>query len=115
VIRYGISYNHIQGGGFASFFKNGPQVASNVDSGEIAAAATGPFPGGAGNPYNYPDDFVRISNGLGFSTTKAAIGFPAGGLGPDNRISFYGRQLEDQAKFYSDLRASIYARHGPHG
>jgi len=90
VIRYGISYNHIQGGGFASFFKNGPQVASNVDSGEIAAAASGPFPGGAGNPYNYPDDFVLLSNGLGYSTTKAAIGFPAGGLGPDNRISFYG-------------------------
>jgi hypothetical protein len=90
VIRYGMSYNHIQGGGFASFFKNGPQVASNVDTGEIAAAATGPFPGGAGNPFNYPDDFVLLSNGLGFSTTKAALGFPAGGLGPDNRISFYG-------------------------
>jgi hypothetical protein len=90
VIRYGVSYNHIQGGGFASFFKNGPQVASNVDSGEIAAAATGPFPGGAGNPLNYPDDFVLLSNGLGYSTTKAALGFPAGGLGPDNRISFYG-------------------------
>ncbi len=90
VIRYGISYNHIQGGGFASFFRNGPQVASNVDTGEIAAAATGPFPGGAGNPFNYPDDFVLLSNGLGYSTTKAALGFPAGGLGPDNRISFYG-------------------------
>ena len=90
VIRYGISYNHIQGGGFAAFFQNGPQVASNVDTGEIAAAATGPFPGGASNPYNYPNDFDTLSNGLGFSTTKAAIGFPAGGLGPDNRISFYG-------------------------
>ncbi len=90
VIRYGISYNHIQGGGFASFFRNGPQVASNVDSGEILAAANGPFPGGAGNPLNYPDDFVLLSNGLGYSTTKAALGFPAGGLGPDNRISFYG-------------------------
>jgi hypothetical protein len=90
VIRYGVSYNHIQGGGFASFFKNGPQVSSNVTSAEIAAAAGGPFPGGAGNPYNYPDDFVLLSNGLGFSTTKAALGFPAGGLGPDNRIMFYG-------------------------
>jgi len=27
VIRYGGSFNHVQGGGFASFFKNGPQVA----------------------------------------------------------------------------------------
>jgi hypothetical protein len=91
VIRYGISYNHIQGGGFASFFKNGPQVSSNVTSGEILNAgnpAIGTFPGGASNPLNYPDDFVLLSNGLGFSTTKAALGFPAGGLGPDNRISF---------------------------
>jgi hypothetical protein len=89
VIRYGGSFNHVQGGGFASFFKNGPQVASNVDTGEIAAAATGPFPGGASNPYNYPDDFVLLSNGLGFSTIKPALGFPAGGLGPDNRVLLY--------------------------
>jgi hypothetical protein len=90
VIRYGISYNHIQGGGFASFFRNAPYVSSNVDSGEIAAAATGPFPGGVSNPLNYPADFDLIGNGLGYSTTKSALGFPAGGLGPDNRISFYG-------------------------
>ena len=89
VIRYGTSFNHIQGGGFASFFKNGPQVASNVDSNEELAAASGPFAGGAGNPLNYPADFVLLSNGLGFSTTKPALGFPAGGLGPDNRVLLY--------------------------
>src|SRR5580704_10524015 len=88
VIRYGMSYNHIQGGGFASFFKNGPQISSNVSPAEIAAAAL--LPGGSGNPLNYPADFVIVANGLGFSTTKAALGFPAGGLGPDNRIMFYG-------------------------
>ncbi len=27
---------------------------------------------------------------MGFSTTKPAIGFPAGGLGPDNRVLIYG-------------------------
>ena len=89
VIRYGVGYNHIQGGGFASFFKNGPQVGSGVSTDEIAAAATGPFPGGASNPLNYPADFVTVANGLGFSTIKPALGFPAGGLGPDNRILFY--------------------------
>ena len=89
VIRYGGSFNRIQGGGFASFFRNGPQVSSNVTTGEIAAAATGPFSGGAGNPLNYPDDFVLLSNGLGFSTIKPALGFPAGGLGPDNRVLLY--------------------------
>ena len=85
-IRFGVSYNHLQGGGFASFFKNGPQIVSAVSSAEVAAAASGPFPGGASNPFNYPADFVTVANGLGFSTTKPALGFPAGGLGPDNRI-----------------------------
>ena len=89
VVRYGASFNHLQGGGFASFFKNGPQIASNVSSDEVLAAATGPFPGGTANPFNYPADFVTVANGLGFSTTRQALGFPAGGLGPDNRILLY--------------------------
>jgi hypothetical protein len=90
VIRYGVSYNHIQGGGFASFFRNGPLIVSGVTQAEITGAASGPFPGGISNPLNYPSDTILVANGLGFSTTKAALGFPAGGLGPDNRISFYG-------------------------
>jgi Carboxypeptidase regulatory-like domain len=90
VIRYGTSFNHLQGGGFASFFKNGPLVTSNVTQAEVMNAATGPFPGGSTNPLNYPADFNIVANGLGFSTTKQALGFPAGGLGPDNRILAYG-------------------------
>jgi hypothetical protein len=109
VIRYGMSFNHVQGGGFASFFKNGAQVGSNVSIAEIAAAdnswtpvgpanlngcpepgPTGPcFAGGHTNPFNYPADFVTVANGLGFSTIHPALGFPAGGLGPDNRILLY--------------------------
>ena len=89
VIRYGASYNHIQGGGFASFFKNGPLIISAVTQGEITNAATGPFPGGVSNPLNYPADSITVGNGLGYSSTKAALGFPAGGLGPDNRVLLY--------------------------
>jgi hypothetical protein len=106
IIRYGATYNHLQGGGFASFFKNGPQIVSSVSTSDAQPGGTadnswiagcplpgptGPcFPGGRTNPFNYPADggFV-LGNGLGFSTTKAALGFPAGGLGPDNRILFY--------------------------
>jgi hypothetical protein len=91
VIRYGVAYNHLQGGGFASFFKNGPQVSSQVTPADITLAASGPFPGGSSNPFNYPTDGeVVLANGLGYSFTKPALGFPAGGLGPDNRIMFYG-------------------------
>jgi hypothetical protein len=90
IVRFGVTFNHLQGGGFASFFKNGPQIVSSVSPDEITAAATGPFPGGSANPLNYPADGGYIlGNGLGFSTTKAALGFPAGGLGPDNRLLLY--------------------------
>jgi hypothetical protein len=90
VIRYGVSYNHLQGGGFASFFKNAPEIGVAMTTAEITNAATGPFPGGASNPLNYPADTITIGNGLGFSTINPALGFPAGGLGPDNRILIYG-------------------------
>ena len=90
VIRFGVSFNHIVGGGFASFFKNGPQIISGVTGAEVTAAGvSGPFAGGSSNPYNYPADSVTIANGLGYSTVKPALGFSAGGLGPDNRILLY--------------------------
>ena len=80
MIRYGVSFNHIQGGGFASFFKNGPQIASADTKRRSDCGSGGPFSGGASNPLNYPADIVMISNGLGYSTVKPALGFPAGGL-----------------------------------
>jgi hypothetical protein len=90
IIRYGATFNHLQGGGFASFYKNAPSVTSLVTGKEATLAASGPFPGGATNPLNYPaDGGYTLGNGLGYSTTKAALGFPAGGLGPDNRILLY--------------------------
>jgi Carboxypeptidase regulatory-like domain len=89
VIRYGVSFNHIQGGGFAAFYKNGPQITVAMTPQEIAAAANGPFPGGISNPYNYPADTTVVANGLGYSFSQPALGFPAGGIGPDNRIQLY--------------------------
>src|SRR3984893_8491144 len=47
------------------------------------------FPGGGGNPLNYPVSTVVLGNGEGFSSAKSAFGFPGGGLGPDNRLSLY--------------------------
>src|SRR5579863_2804013 len=29
ILRYGVDFNHIQGGGFASFFKLAPQIVTN--------------------------------------------------------------------------------------
>src|ERR1700691_4947277 len=109
VIRYGATWNHLQGGGFASFFRNGPQVISQVTTADITAAASGPFPGGSANPFNYPaDGGYTLGNGLGFSTSKAALGFPAGGLGPDNRILLY---LGDSWKIRSNFTLTYGLRY----
>ncbi|MFZ1139630.1 MAG: carboxypeptidase regulatory-like domain-containing protein [Candidatus Sulfotelmatobacter sp.] len=109
IIRFGVTFNHLQGGGFASFYKNGPQIVSSVTPDEITAAATGPFPGGSANPLNYPADGGYIlGNGLGYSTTKAALGFPAGGLGPDNRLLLY---LGDSWKIKSNFTLSYGLRY----
>ncbi len=89
VIRYGVSFNHIQGFTFGAYLKYGPQIVSTVSTAEVAAAATGPFAGGASNPMNYPADSITISNALGYFTTPPALGFPSGGLGPDNRLLLY--------------------------
>ena len=89
IVRYGVAYNHIQGGGFASFFGFAPRVRWTQGTGEEAFAAKGPYPGGDTNPLNYPVETVRYGNGLGFNTLAPALGFPAGGLGPDNRLGLY--------------------------
>src|SRR5271157_5352180 len=43
ILRYGVDYNHIQGGGYAKFFSLAPQVVTNVNAGDAAFAATGPY------------------------------------------------------------------------
>src|SRR5437762_9724101 len=90
ILRYGASYNRIQGGGFAKFDSLGPRLRTNEGAAEIAFANTNPFgPGGATNPLNFPVERFTPGNGLGFSTELPALGFPAGGLGPDNRVGLY--------------------------
>ncbi|MGA9391338.1 MAG: carboxypeptidase-like regulatory domain-containing protein [Candidatus Sulfotelmatobacter sp.] len=86
ILRYGGGWNHIRGGGFAGFLADGPAVNAS------ASACTGiclTLPGGATNALNYPATNVLLGNGAGYSTEKPSFGFPFGGLGPDNRISWY--------------------------
>src|SRR5215469_11202644 len=93
MIRFGATYNHIQGGGFASFFKITPNVFGSPSA--LGCTVVGPTcPAGpdgtvASNPLNYSINFAQVGNGQGFSTENPALGFPAGGLGPDNRIGLY--------------------------
>src|SRR5450432_703695 len=84
IFRFGAGIDHVHGGGFAEFLGSGPAVNSKSD-----APLVGSLPGGAANPLNYPAQTVVLGNGQGFSSAKSAFGFPGGGLGPDNRLSFY--------------------------
>lgn len=86
ILRYGGGFNHIQGGGFAGFLGNGPAVNAGANA---CAGVCLTLPGGATNALNYPALTVVLGNGQGFSTEKPSFGFPGGGLGPDNRFSWY--------------------------
>jgi len=112
VLRYGFGYNHIQGGGFAKFFALAPTVNSDGAVPCSAVVTTdciaNIFPGGAANPLNYPADLVFMGNGQGFSSEKPAFGLPGGGLGPDNRIQFYGG---DTWKILSNLTLTYGLRY----
>jgi len=116
-IRYGMSLNHIQGGGFADFFGTAPRVRFNVGSTNCGPsgtelcsdfAAAGPFPGGSANPLNYPVNRLTVGNGQGFNTLQPALGFPAGGLGPDNRIGLY---LGDSWKIKPNFTLTVGVRY----
>jgi hypothetical protein len=86
IVRYGGGFNHIFGGGFASFLALAPAVGSGITDCNAACLA---LPGGAANPLNYPANTVVLGNGQGYDSEIPAFGFPAGGSGPYNRISFY--------------------------
>jgi len=86
IIRYGVGFNRIDGGGFANFFGLAPSIRSSAAFSDIAA--TGPFPGGADNPLNYPVTQIVVGNGQGFFTENPGFGLPAGGQ-RDDRLQFY--------------------------
>ena len=86
ILRYGLGLNYIWGGGYASFAKLAPAVgADQTDCGSTCLA----LPGGAANPVNYSAGSVVLGNGVGFDTEIARFGLPAGGTGPDYRITGY--------------------------
>jgi len=95
IVRFGVSWNHIQGGHFAPLYGTTPNAFGNgtiypgCAGANTANCPLGPDGTTKSNPLDYEMVQAIISNGQGFSTEKSALGFPAGGLGPDNRIGVY--------------------------
>jgi len=92
IFRYGVAYNHIHGGGFASFFAFAPLFLNQGTGGSLIATANNcaTTAGDPSCPLNYATDFaILMGNGQGYGSEKPAFGRPFGGLGPDNRFAFY--------------------------
>jgi hypothetical protein len=116
-LRFGSGINRLLGGGYASFFGLGPQVAIQGTCAVLRAAEAGPFPalgstalqqtddgcassekgvsaayGVATNPLNFPaaggTNLVIMGNGEGFFTEIPQFGFPGGGQA-DLRFNAY--------------------------
>ncbi|MGH9718306.1 MAG: TonB-dependent receptor [Candidatus Acidiferrales bacterium] len=110
IFRFGMAYNHIQGGGFASFFANAPLALNFQDAGAYDATAGLTCPNGDTGmscPLNYVAEELLIGNGQGYSTEKPAFGRPFGGLGPDNRLAFY---VGDSWKIYPNFTLTYGVR-----
>src|SRR6266446_863892 len=77
VIRYGATFNRIVGARLAALSAF-PQVGTTSLGNSTSS-----------DPTSYAADFVSLGNGIGATTAKGEFGFPAGGLGPDNRVEMY--------------------------
>ena len=106
ILRYGASYNRLRGGGLFSFSKITANVSPIGSASEMMAAAG--LPGGAGNPLNYPLDFVTLGNGNECDTEIPAFNAPCSGTPPDNRLGLY---LGDSWKVKPNLTVTYGLRY----
>jgi Carboxypeptidase regulatory-like domain len=128
ILRYGVSYNRLRGGGLFSFSALTPNVSPIGSIAEVNAASpcspTNPLPGcgtndlftcpggptlqGGGCPLNYPIDNVTLGNGEECDTEIPAFNAPCSGTPPDNRIGLY---LGDSWKLRPNLNITYGLRY----
>ncbi|HXN52967.1 MAG TPA: carboxypeptidase regulatory-like domain-containing protein [Candidatus Acidoferrum sp.] len=102
ILRYGVGYNKILGGGFANFFGIAPAVRASFTTGStgtVTQAASGPFPGGSGNPLNYPAHRIDVGNGEGCFTEIPQFGSPCGGQFDSRFQAYFGDSWKARPNF----------------
>lgn len=112
IFRWGVSYNHINGWTFASFFGITPLTVNFLNdfaSPGLTCPGGNQGTGSGGScPLNYFPDEVLIGNGQGTDTELRSFGKTSGGLGPDNRIGTY---LGDSWKIKPNITISYGVRY----
>jgi hypothetical protein len=99
ILRYGVTFNRLLGGGFASFVGTGPEVNPLLTDLE---------PGGdPANPLDYLADTVIVGNGFGYASEIPQFNLPAGGLF-DSRFEAY---LGDSWKIWRRFSLSYGLRY----
>lgn len=107
IVRYGFNFNRIRAAAFVPFGSLAPFLFTDVGTSEQAFAQSGPFPGGATNPLNYPVEFVQLSNGLGYTTPFPGMGLPAGNFVYHRLAAYVGAS----SKFKKSLTLSYGLRY----
>jgi carboxypeptidase family protein len=100
--RYGGEFIRLGDAGFADFSGNGPILNGLANDTPLNV-----FPGGAGNPLNYPLRAIELGNGLGFSSEKPGLGFPHGAF-PGKRFGVY---VADFWKVKTNLTLTLALRY----
>src|SRR5579864_766075 len=106
-LRYGLEYVQTPEFIVGNFSGLGPFLNSNEGPSEIATAQSGPFPGGASNPLNFPLEVLEVGNGLGYFSEQAALGFPHGGY----HVRKLGIYMADFWKIKPNLSVTLALRY----
>lgn len=98
-VRYGVSFNRLLGGGYASFYGLGPRAT--------LAASGDTDPSTWGDPLAYIPHEIRLGNGQGFFSEVPGFGYPAGGQ-EDWR---FGAYVADAWKLRPDFTLTLGLRY----
>ena len=118
ILRYGVDFNHIQGGGFARAFALAPQIITNQNQfngiDDTAFAATGPFPGRRLQSVELSGRNCDPRQRPGLLDHAAGVRLPSGRTrSRQPSRTLYRRHLEDVPQLHGEPWFALRSRHRP--